>query len=123
MLCLDEGCTLGSLYLYLEISFAVNLLFSIWDKIHDDWRRVLAELESDHEKLKDDDFIEEEIGLKLLDATIRTGGKRTHRFWTAGRVSGLLCAIADRKRTVREEAIRRVQWVQHVQPHHGRQDP
>lgn len=93
-MCLDEGCTLGSLYLYLEFGFAINLLFSIWNRLYQDWQITLDRLRSEHEKLKADLLSQEEIALNQLKESLENGERRTRRFWIAGRGSGLIGAIA-----------------------------
>lgn len=93
-MCLDEGCTLGSLYLYLEFGFAINLLFSIWNRLYQDWQITLDRLRSEHDQLKAALLSREEIALKQLKDALDNGERRTRRWWIAGRCSGLVCAIA-----------------------------
>ena len=62
-MCLNEGCTLEPLYLYLEISFAVNLLFSVWNRMYDDWKKVMDKFRAEHQALTEDDYIQEEVSL------------------------------------------------------------
>ena len=92
-MCLDEGCTLGSLYLYLEFGFAINLLFSIWNRLYQDWQITLDRLRSEHDRLKADLLSQEEIALKQLEDALESGERRTRRWWIAGRCSGPVCAI------------------------------
>ena len=93
MMCLDEGCTLGPLYLYLEFGFAINLLFSIWNRLYQDWQITLDRLRSEHAGLKADLLSQEEIALKQLKDALENGERRTRRWWIAGRCSGPVCAI------------------------------
>ena len=93
MMCLDEGCTLGTLYLYLEFGFAINLLFSIWNRLYQDWQITLDRLRSEHEQLKADLLSQEEIALKQLEDALKNGERRTRCWWIVGRFSGPVCAI------------------------------